>query len=96
MPQRILLSTEPYRVPRARRRGARARATASPCTLVDGEWTSWYGSRAIAGLRALAALRTALVASSARVMKTAAPRARPLDAQARSYSGTRMPTVTAQ
>ncbi len=42
-----------------------------PVELVDGEWTSWYGVRAIDGPAALSRLR---------------PR----------YSGTRMPTVTAQ
>jgi len=28
--------------------------------LIDGEWTSWYGVRAIAGLRALAGYRQSL------------------------------------
>jgi hypothetical protein len=28
--------------------------------LIDGEWTSWYGVRAIGGLRALAQLRATL------------------------------------
>ncbi len=31
-----------------------------PAHLIDGEWTSWYGARAIAGLRALAQFRAAL------------------------------------
>lgn len=58
---RILLSTEPYAF---RERDARALASerGTPALLVDGEHTSWYGSRAIAGLRALAAQRLALVA----------------------------------
>ncbi len=53
---RILASTEPYAF-RARdvaELGARWR---KPAHLVDGEWTSWYGARAPAGLRALAAFR---------------------------------------
>lgn len=56
---RILLSTEPYAF---RERDARALAAErnKSTLLVDGEHTSWYGSRAIAGLRALAALRVAL------------------------------------
>jgi hypothetical protein len=28
-------------------------------TLIDGEWTSWYGPRAIEGLHALARFRVA-------------------------------------
>jgi hypothetical protein len=31
-----------------------------PVELIDGEWTSWYGVRAIGGLRALTQLRAAL------------------------------------
>jgi hypothetical protein len=31
--------------------------------LVDGEWTSWYGVRAIEGLKSLAALRATLAES---------------------------------
>ena len=53
---RILLSTEPYAF-RARDAEALARERGRPVDLVDGEWTSWYGPRAIAGLRALAAYR---------------------------------------
>ncbi len=58
---RVLLSTEPYAFrPRdaaeveAMAGGARAPAI----TLVDAEMTSWYGSRAIAGMRYLADFRT--------------------------------------
>jgi ABC-type Fe3+-hydroxamate transport system substrate-binding protein len=58
---RILLSTEPYAF-RERDRAALTRATGKPVDLVDGEWTSWYGSRAIEGLAALARLRVALTA----------------------------------
>jgi ABC-type Fe3+-hydroxamate transport system substrate-binding protein len=54
--QRILLSSEPYAF---RRRDAEAleRAHGKPADLVDGEWTSWYGVRAIEGLRWLAQWR---------------------------------------
>jgi len=53
---RILLSTEPYAF---RERDARelAQRWRKPVALVDGEWTSWYGVRAIAGLGSLARLR---------------------------------------
>jgi ABC-type Fe3+-hydroxamate transport system substrate-binding protein len=58
---RILLSTEPYAfVPRDVE--ALARATGKPVHLVDGEWTSWYGVRAIAGIGSLAAFRAACAA----------------------------------
>ncbi|MEP7063184.1 MAG: helical backbone metal receptor [Betaproteobacteria bacterium] len=53
---RILLSTEPYAF-RTRDATALAQATGRPVTLIDGEWTSWYGVRAIDGLRALAQFR---------------------------------------
>jgi ABC-type Fe3+-hydroxamate transport system substrate-binding protein len=55
---RILVSSEPYAF-RARDAHALAARWRKPARLIDGEWTSWYGSRAIAGLRALAQLRTA-------------------------------------
>ena len=56
---RILLSTEPYAF-RPRDRDALALRVAAPVHLVDGEWTSWYGPRAIGGLAALAAFRRSL------------------------------------
>jgi len=56
--QRILLSSEPYAF-RAGDAPALARVHAKPATLIDGEWTSWYGPRAIEGLRALARFRRA-------------------------------------
>ncbi|MFO1322640.1 MAG: helical backbone metal receptor [Burkholderiales bacterium] len=59
--RRILLSTEPYAF-RARDVDALARRWRKPVHLVDGEWTSWYGVRAIAGLTALANLRASLAA----------------------------------
>jgi ABC-type Fe3+-hydroxamate transport system substrate-binding protein len=54
--QRVLLSTEPYAF-RARDAVAIGQQRGRPAMLIDGEWTSWYGVRAIAGLRALADLR---------------------------------------
>jgi ABC-type Fe3+-hydroxamate transport system substrate-binding protein len=54
--QRILLATEPYAF-RVRDRDALALATGKRVDLIDGEWTSWYGPRAIEGLAALARFR---------------------------------------
>lgn len=48
----VLLSTEPYRFTDAHAE-ALARQIGKPVQLVDGEMMSWYGSRAIAGLRYL-------------------------------------------
>lgn len=58
----VLLSTEPYRFTEAHRQAfARdPRFGGRPVLLVDGEMTSWYGSRAIEGLRYLPGLRRAL------------------------------------
>lgn len=55
---RILVSSEPYAF-RPRDAAALAARWNKPATLIDGEWTSWYGPRAIAGLDALARLRAA-------------------------------------
>jgi ABC-type Fe3+-hydroxamate transport system substrate-binding protein len=52
----VLLSTEPYRFSEAHA-DALERQIGMPVRLVDGEMLSWYGSRAIAGLRYLRALR---------------------------------------
>ena len=54
--QRILLSSEPYAF---RERDVREMSErhGKPVALVDGEWTSWYGVRAIEGLKALARFR---------------------------------------
>lgn len=55
---RVLLSSEPYAFDE--RHVAPLIATehpAGPITLIDGEMTSWYGSRATLGLNYLAALR---------------------------------------
>jgi len=51
----ILLSTEPYRFTEAHV-DAIERQTGKPARLVDGEMLSWYGSRAIEGLRYLRSL----------------------------------------
>lgn len=54
----VLLSTEPYMF-RERHRAALEADGAlgpGPVLLVDGEMTSWYGSRAIAGVQAMAVL----------------------------------------
>jgi ABC-type Fe3+-hydroxamate transport system substrate-binding protein len=57
--QRVLLSSEPYAF-----RSSDAQALAArhdrPVELIDAEMTSWYGSRAIEGLRYLGALRRRL------------------------------------
>lgn len=60
--QRLLLATEPYRF---REKHLAEVAMLSewrdlPAQLIDGEMVSWYGSRAIAGLRYLAQLRRSL------------------------------------
>jgi ABC-type Fe3+-hydroxamate transport system substrate-binding protein len=52
----VLLSTEPFMFREQHVADVRSR-TAKPVLLVDGEMTSWYGSRAIAGLDYVAALR---------------------------------------
>ncbi len=56
---RVLLSSEPYRF-RDRHLAEVEAAAGRPACLVDGEMVSWYGSRAAAGLRYLAALRRTL------------------------------------
>jgi ABC-type Fe3+-hydroxamate transport system substrate-binding protein len=54
--QRILLSSEPYAFRERDVREMKERH-GKPAALVDGEWTSWYGVRAIEGLAALARFR---------------------------------------
>lgn len=60
--ERVLLPSEPY--PFRPRDGAQIAATGRladrPVEFIDGEMASWYGSRAIAGLRYLAQLRERL------------------------------------
>lgn len=60
---RLLLSSEPYRF-QARHLAEVAAASGRPALLIDGEAASWYGSRAIAGLRELVALRRGLHAAT--------------------------------
>lgn len=57
--QRVLLSSEPYRFG-AVHLAEVATLSGRPVQAVDGEHCSWYGSRAVAGLRYLARLRRAL------------------------------------
>jgi len=57
--QRILLSSEPYAFRERDVREMKERH-AKPVALIDGEWTSWYGVRAIEGLRNLATFRARL------------------------------------
>lgn len=56
---RVFLSTEPYRFGE-QHIGEVAQLSERAATLIDGEMASWYGSRAAAGLRYLAELRTRL------------------------------------
>jgi len=62
---RILLSTEPYAF-RQRDVVQMKERHGKPVTLVDGEWSSWYGPRAIAGLPAIAELRITTARESLR------------------------------
>jgi ABC-type Fe3+-hydroxamate transport system substrate-binding protein len=55
----VLLSSEPYRF-REKHREELQQQLGLPVHLVDGEMTSWYGPRAIAGLRYLADFSDAL------------------------------------
>lgn len=57
--ERILLSSEPYRF-RDRHLDEVRQASGKPAMLIDGEMVSWYGSRAIAGVRYLTELRRQL------------------------------------
>lgn len=52
----VLLSTEPYRFT-DKHADALEKQIGIPVLLVDGEMMSWYGSRAVAGMRYLAELR---------------------------------------
>lgn len=55
----VLLSTEPYRFTEAHA-DALEKQIGIPVLLVDGEMMSWYGSRALAGVRYLRSLRAML------------------------------------
>ena len=61
----VLLSTEPYMFRTPHLAELRQRLPGKRIALIDGEMTSWYGSRAIAGLRYLPGLRHACVAPAA-------------------------------
>jgi ABC-type Fe3+-hydroxamate transport system substrate-binding protein len=63
---RILLSSEPYSFGDEHIKMLREeQALTQPIELIDGEMTSWYGVRAIAGLRYLADLRRSRIQLSA-------------------------------
>jgi hypothetical protein len=54
----VLLSSEPYPFSEADAAALRQRYPAVQIDLIDAEMTSWYGSRAIPGLRYLRELRS--------------------------------------
>jgi ABC-type Fe3+-hydroxamate transport system substrate-binding protein len=56
--QRVLLSSEPYPFSEADATALRQRYPVAQIDLIDAEMTSWYGSRAVAGLRYLRAVRS--------------------------------------
>lgn len=56
---RVLLSSEPFMFRETHAAELRGRFPAANVALIDGAMTSWYGSRAIAGLRYLRELRAA-------------------------------------
>ena len=60
----ILLSTEPFRFRNSHAKEIQ-RKTGKPVQLIDGEMTSWYGSRAIAGLAYLREFAAGLPAKTA-------------------------------
>jgi len=74
----VLLSSEPYRFGERHARELADALAASPagrapaCLTIDGEMTSWYGSRAIEGLAYLAAFRERLDAAIAGRSRSAA------------------------
>ena len=57
---RVLLSSEPYRFREKHLAEVEALVPGARVTLIDGEMTSWYGSRAIEGLRYLGAYASEL------------------------------------
>ena len=54
---RVLLSSEPYHFHERHLEEVAAAVPGARVSLIDGEMTSWYGSRAIAGMRYLAEYR---------------------------------------
>jgi ABC-type Fe3+-hydroxamate transport system substrate-binding protein len=63
---RVLLSTEPFMFRAQHVAELQERLAATPIDLVDGEMTSWYGSRAIRGLAWLREFRSSRASLSAR------------------------------
>lgn len=61
---RVLLSTEPYRFDERHVSELTRACPGTPVHLIDGEMTSWYGSRAIAGMAYLRAFRARLLDAS--------------------------------
>ena len=57
--ERVLLSTEPYMFREQHVVELHGRFPGKPVDLIDGEWVSWYGSRAIGALARLAEFRRA-------------------------------------
>lgn len=57
--QRVLLSSEPFRFDEAHRQAAQALCPQAVVQRVDGELLSWYGARAVPGLRYLRTLASA-------------------------------------
>lgn len=60
---RVFLSSEPYRFD-GRHLAEVEKLSGRPAGLIDGEMASWYGSRAVVGVRYLAALRRSLAQQS--------------------------------
>lgn len=58
----VLLSSEPYRF-QQKHADELEKQLRKPCRLIDGEMTSWYGPRAIAGLGYLAEFAAGLTSS---------------------------------
>ncbi len=58
--ERVFLASEPYPFRQSHLRRLREQLPGTPCTLIDGEMVSWYGSRAIRGLAYLQRLRASL------------------------------------
>jgi hypothetical protein len=55
---RVLLSSEPFHFKEQHLTEVRALVPGAEVALIDGEMTSWYGSRAIRGMRYLETLRS--------------------------------------
>ncbi len=63
---RVLLSSEPFMFRAQHVAELQQRLPATPVDLIDGEMTSWYGSRAIRGLAWLREFRSSRASRSAR------------------------------